>query len=335
MKRNFIFLLLFALLSTPVALLAYSESSSGGDLAAQVTPAYPSPGQEVNVTLQGYGFDIDSSNIIWSIDGKLISQGIGYKTFSFKTSTAKVTTRLDIEVHSPDGQIITKSLVFYPNTVDLLWEAHTYTPPFYQGKALPTPGSEVKVVAIPDFIDRNGQTLSTKDLVFHWTKDGHYLPTLSGIGQDSLTFNLDTSGQASKISVEIINPLDSSSLAQSIIIPVYKPEVLFYEDRPLEGVDYNHALSGTYNLIKNEVSIKAEPYFFSFLLPLALNYQWSVNDNPINPTSVDPTLLTLRTQSNSGLSSNKINLNISNPQSLFQTASNFFTLQFGATNSSL
>src|SRR3989344_8002173 len=53
------------------------------------------------------------------------------------------------------------------NTVDLLWEGETYTPTFYAGRSLPSAGSLVRAVAMPNVI-QNRQRLSSSQLVFKW-----------------------------------------------------------------------------------------------------------------------------------------------------------------------
>ena len=42
-----------------------------------------------------------------------------------------------------------------------------------------------------------------------------------------------------------------------------EPEIIFYENRPTEGISYENALGNTFLLKNEEVTLAAEPYFFS------------------------------------------------------------------------
>jgi len=54
-----------------------------------------------------------------------------------------------IKVVSRRGGYLEEKITFQPALVDLMWEANTYTPPFYKGKALTSSKSSITVTAIP------------------------------------------------------------------------------------------------------------------------------------------------------------------------------------------
>src|SRR3990167_4013379 len=74
------------------------------------------------------------------------------------------------------------------NQVNLLWEANTYTPPFYRGHSAVTPGSEVTVVADAYLYDGRGNKLDDASLNFDWRKDNRAISSASGLGGKTLVF---------------------------------------------------------------------------------------------------------------------------------------------------
>lgn len=79
-------------------------------------------------------------------------------------------------ITSLSGKNMGKIIIFQANDVDILWQAETYTPPFYQGYARPSFGSDLKLFAIPHIKDSLGNTIAKDKLIFNWQKDGKNLP---------------------------------------------------------------------------------------------------------------------------------------------------------------
>jgi len=311
----------------PLFSLAYSENTLGGDMAATVSPANPEPGQTVSITLRGYGFDLDGSIVTWAIDGKEVAKGLGTKSYQFLMKSARENTKVDILVKSRDQKIIRKQIVFYPNSADLIWEANTYTPTFYQGKALATFASDIKVVAVPDFINSKGKTLKASDLIYKWKKDGRYFPSASGLGKDYFVFKSGDSDLSHLIEVEISEPQGEGKLVKSISIPISQPEVVLYEKKPLEGIAYNQALTDDFLISKDETTVRAEPYFFSSRRPYDLVPAWSLNDEDAQYSQSDPWSIVLRTPKGKE-GANKLQVYFENINSIFQRSSKVLLVKF-------
>ena len=57
-------------------------------------------------------------------------------TFTFTAGSLGKTQKVTVNGVENDGTSITQSISVMPASIDLIWQAHSYTPPFYKGKAL-------------------------------------------------------------------------------------------------------------------------------------------------------------------------------------------------------
>ena len=134
----------------------------------QVIPKIPAPNQEVLVTLESFSADLNRAEIVWFLNGKRQQRGTGLKTLQFKVGEVGSSSRLNITITTQTGKIINEELIFRPADVDILLTAHTYIPPFYRGRALPSSKSKITLTAVPKFVTTNGTRLSPDNLVYTW-----------------------------------------------------------------------------------------------------------------------------------------------------------------------
>jgi hypothetical protein len=66
-----------------------------------------------------------------------------------------------------------------------------------------------------------------------------------------------------------------------VVIPATSPGVVLYKQDPLRGMLLDVALPTNFNLNANEITLKAEPYYFtnSSLTKRTLLYSWTLNGN--------------------------------------------------------
>lgn len=216
--------------------------------------------------------------------------------------------------------------------LNLLWEANTYTPPFYRGHSAVTPGSEVTVVTDAYLYDGRGNRLSEASLNFDWRKDNRPISSASGLGGKTLVFSAGTDGLAHKIEVTVTGP-SNQSISQELLIPVRKPKILLYEDQPLTGIAYNQVIRETLNLIQPEITLLAEPYFFSQsqVRSRRLRYNWFLNKQATTFDQARPNRLTLVAPENQA-GENDLQLDISDPDNVLQTASAKLKITFNQTD---
>ncbi len=279
-------------LGTPVNLFAASPNS----IIVDVVPQNPNPGETVNISLNSYANNLDSVLISWSVDGKSSTSGIGKKTFSVKAPSAGAESNIIASIALPDGNIDTKIIV-RPAEMSLLWQAtDSYVPPFYKGKALPTPGSEIKVVAMPEL--RNGsQNINPKNLVYSWKKDYSNSPDASGYGKNFMVYTNDYLESTSNVSAIASSVDQNHSSEANLTIGTVNPQIEFYKNDPILGTIWEHALLDGHKVPGDEI-IEASPYFVSprdIRLP-SLVFNWFINDVQIAMGGVKKNLFPVKVQ---------------------------------------
>jgi hypothetical protein len=167
---------------------------------------------------------------------------------------------------------LSTNLQLQPVTVELIWEAHSYVPPLYAGKALYPISGEVTFLSFPPISLGN-----PNDLTYTWKQDGEVQGLSSGVGKRSYTFSGSQFGESPLITVEVSN-------GQTTAIGVTRINqttslVRLYENRPLQGVAFESTLPRTVTTKEKELTIEAYPYFFSgnSRTGSSLTYDWSAN----------------------------------------------------------
>ena len=328
MESRFLLLYLIAAVAVSGFLMPWKAAAvSPSSILVDVSPQNPAPAEKVNISVSSYASNLDSVNISWLVGGKVVSSGIGQKSFSVSAPEAGKDLRVVAKVALPDGTI-EKVINIRPNVMVLLWQAtDSYVPPFYRGKALPTPGSEVRVVAIPE-IKSGEQTLSPKNLVYAWKKDYTNDQNASGYGKDYFTYVNDYLDDSNNISV-IASTTDQKLSSQATQdIGTFQPKIVFYKNDLAMGILWEQALENGHNINGEEI-LAAIPYYISpkNLWVPSLSWIWSINDIYIEVAGVRQNVLPLKVQDGiSGLS--KIKLEVSNKYKLFETAQREITVQF-------
>ena len=263
-----------------------------------VSPEAPNAGETVYIQVNGVGNFLGESPITWTQNGKVVSQGIGKRDFSFTVGGFGSQTVIGVTINSAHNGIIRNQWTFNPSLVNLVWEAHTTVPPFYDGKALASPGSSVTVTAFPVVV-AGGVRQSPANLVYQWKLNGDPQPSRSGIGFRSFTFTTSQIHSQEEVSVDVLLSDANTKVAYSdISVPLVEPELVLYEHDPLRGVLYDRALggSGSFTMSGTEMTVRAEPYFFSAesVMGRALKYAWQINGNDTTGPNTAAGELTLR-----------------------------------------
>lgn len=233
-------------------------ASAGSVIAIRTVPDTPPPDTTATVLIESFTFDIKGAYIIWKINGEVVAEGVGETSYRFTTPASGKEVFIEAFVALPGGKEFKESLRFKPSTVDLLWQADTYVPPFYKGKALPTHRSRIRAVAIPAFAAGE----DAKRQVYAWNINRS---TRAGQGTGVSTTNVEATWDGSRISLSVdVQSQDKVARAsRTVSIASVKPEIRFYEHSPLYGVRYDHALSERIRVSAPEYIVRAVPYFFS------------------------------------------------------------------------
>lgn len=328
--RNIGWLLLFVLLATGSVIHAQALEP----VQFIVAPEMPGPNEVVLIEAQGVGTFLGEANITWQRDGKTEKSGRGERTFSFTTSALGSVTRVHVVITSSSVGTITRDFTFRPSVVSLVWEADTYTPPFYRGKALYTPGSPLKVIAFPTVVV-NGSAVSANSLSFEWRHNGEPVSSASGLGRYIFSFDGDQLRSAEVVGVDVF--WGATKVAQGgITIPITQPLVLLYNRDPLRGVLYDTALPPAITLLGKEITIQAEPYFFSNMSRNSgsLSYLWTLNGSETIGPNTSQGILTLRqTGEGSGNAALSVSVKNNDTERLVQEASTNLQIVFGQQQS--
>ncbi|MDD5720950.1 MAG: hypothetical protein PHT16_00675 [Candidatus Pacebacteria bacterium] len=311
------FLITIAILGTFLPLAAKAVSSD--DVLVNVSPENPAPGENVNISLKSYVNNLDIVLISWSVNGKNVSSGIGKKSFSLNAPSAGGETSVIATASLPDGAVDTK-VIIRPSAMVLLSEAlDSYTPPFYKGKALPSPDSLVKVVALPE-IKSGSNFINPKNLTYAWQKDYTSNQDGSGYGKNTFTYVNDYLENSNNIGVTAGTTDQKFSSTVNIDVRMKEPKIIFYKNDAKLGTIWEQALADGYKILGNEI-IEAAPYFFSprdIRVPL-VTFDWFINSQTINVPSYRKNILPLQAQvGTSGTS--KIRLEINNADKIFESA---------------
>ncbi len=166
------------------------------------------------------------------------------------------------------------------------WNTNSYVPPDYQGKALPTRGSQVTVAAIPT----KKLTIPPEKMYFRWFLDGKKQGYASGQGKDSLTFYVTKwPEEYHEVEMQITDENGNLLNSYTIDIPVVEPETILVKN---DGLAIKEELITSTG---QTINLKAKPFFFSIKKPLEeLSFNWIFEDQELaNPDNSDPDLLVL------------------------------------------
>ncbi len=223
------------------------------------TPEFPGPNQTVTILVEDFSRDLNQVEIVWTVNGKIVKKGFGERRLEVTTGNLGSVTNVGLNV----GRA-TQNLSIRPAAVDLIWQADTYTPPFYKGKALHSNQDPLRVVAEPFFMNAQGVRLNPTTLTYRWFIDGKIQDRASGYGKKTFQYLPSILTKPYEVRVEVYSGDSSYKAASTVVIDDTQPEVLFYENHPLYGVLFNTALNGkSLILAEEEVSVIGVPLYFS------------------------------------------------------------------------
>lgn len=291
-------------------------------------PETPGPNQAVTISLESYAVDLNSAHITWYIDKAVVKDGIAATSIRTATKDFGGTVTVNAVITAGDGARYDKQFLLKPIEIDLMWEADTFVPPFYKGKALPSYKSTVKVSAIPRF-----NTLSSNPFAYSYQWTANQIQGLGGgLGKASAIVPMKYSGSPVPVSVKVIDPsgegADGSSGTMRQNVVAVDPKLLFYEDAPLLGTRFERALTGIAHTEGTSFRVRAVPYFFSTddMENGNLVYSWQ-KDSARLASGLDPTTLVIG-KVGTAEESGAVQLSVQNRKRILQTAAAAFTVNF-------
>jgi|SRR3989338_274485 len=321
-----IILMVFTIFGFSISYRIHAQSTPD-DILVSIIPPDPTPNEDISITLSSYSDNLDTVLITWYVNGKNILSGIGKKSTTIKAPALGVETTVVAKIALSLGEI-TKNIVIKPSIIILLSQANdSYTPPFYRGKALLTPGSEVKVVAMPE-IKVGAGLANPKNMTYAWRKDFTNDIGASGYGKNYFTYISDYLDDSNYIEVTATTLDQKYSSLANITIGMTQPKILFYKNDSAIGTIWDRALADGHKIEDKEI-IKAIPYFISpkNIRNPRLIWNWFINDSQVYNQSFQKNLMPLQVgEGTSGTS--RLRVEIENLDKIFQTANKEINLEF-------
>ncbi|MEK7133410.1 MAG: hypothetical protein AAB771_01840 [Patescibacteria group bacterium] len=324
--KIFIFLfILFGLFWLPAK--SGAEVAIGGDFSINLLPVNPTPNSPVTAKVKSFQFDVNRAAITWEVDGKIVSGGLSEKTIQLIAPDLGKTKKITVYVTTADEIKASQSLILSGNDLDFLWEAMTFVPTGYKGKALPTAGSTVRISAIP-YLFKDGAKLPPESLIYEWSLDFKRKISDSGAGKDSFVFSLENNKNHTII-LKISDRSETVSFEKGFTVSGDNtlPEILFYEEHPLEGPIYRRAFSGNIGLRAGDLSLRAEPFYFSRENIANLSYEWKMNNQPLAAGEKPNVLNLLAPAEDEGKAT--IEINVKHPDKFLQFTDAALNIIFG------
>lgn len=257
---------------------ARAQSLGAADTTTITTvPKVPAASEDVMLTLTSYDGNLEAATISWFRDGKLIERGRGLRRVTVTMPALGKSTTVTAIAELTTGKQISKELVLHANTVTVVTNAGTRTPPFYKGKARPTIGSATLLSVFPELFV-NGARVDPDRLIYSWWSDGgNFVGKSSGSGLRNMWLNNPYFNRDIQVVVDVTDPSTGTKGQGMVTIESSAPKALLYENHPLWGIWYNAVLPNTFVLNKAELNVTAEPYFFTREDALkGLEFQWLV-----------------------------------------------------------
>ena len=282
----------------------------GSNPSIDLEPAYPGPNSEVTASINDFALSTQASGVVWYLDGKKISEASDQRSIKVRTKEMGETMNISAVLQIKGANTLTIEKNITPIYLDIIVEPQTRVPNFYQGRALPSLGSEVNLTAIV-----NGGEITPENLTYQWRLNNKV------IGEGSLRSKYKVSvpisyGANSTVSL-IVSKLNSEIIARKdVSLPSIEPKVLFYEINTLYGTK-QIPINKSFSLISNTGSIHAEPYFLDILTynrPSMI--EWKIDGTRTPNTGTNPYEITLTRQGGQG--SSQVDFHVRNLEGLLQ-----------------
>lgn len=289
-----------------------------------VTPQYPAPLSTVTLSFLSSVIDLNNAIMTVSVGGKQTYQGSAHPV-GVMVGKAGSATSIKVTITSA-GVPYSKSLVLQSQDISLIAEPLSSAPVLYLGKPFVPLEGNTRIVAVANIADAGGRTLDPATLSYSWSVDNVQIANSSGIGKSAVVVASPLQYRLRTVSVVVQSQVGNLVGGASLSLNPKESSVRIYENDPLLGIRFEHALSGTYAIQGAEASLYAAP----FSLPLSNGaplLQWFLNGSLAQAGS----LITLR-PSGSGQGNASLSLTASALTSSIATTN--LSLSFAAKQNS-
>ncbi|MES2966898.1 MAG: hypothetical protein V4668_03860 [Patescibacteria group bacterium] len=293
----------------------------GEGLSIQLDPQYPNPNDRVTATIDDYSMNNTGATITWYFDGLSAPAVKNLRKITFTAPTIGTTMSVIARLTFPDGRTIETKRVISPLYLDLIIEPQTYTPAFYQGRALPTKGSIVYINALLQ--NANGPVVSS-EYSYSWSLNNKSIYGGARSGGNWAEI-IVPHGSANIVTVAVQDRNGTTVARKLFTLPSVPVELRFYETNTLLGLS-TRAITNSVILAGNSTTIKAVPYYLDTrAIQGNLFTEWSLDNLPVPTDNRDPFEINL----SRGVSGKAIvGFKIRNLSELLQSDEKTFTVTF-------
>ena len=251
----------------------------------RANPANPNPGDIVHFTVESPLYDLSQDVISWNVNGRAVAESVGKTSIDEVVSARGDTLDVTVTITDPVWGIASDEIFVVPLQLDILYDAPTYTQPFYRGRTLPSAGGSVRLQAVAHFT-QGGSRIGDQSITYTWSRNGSALGNLSGLGRSSINVSAPALFGSDTIAVRATAKDGTISATASVRLSSAEPVIQLYEDHPLFGIMFHQALPNQVNH-PGDVSLAAVPYFapVTYLYDKNLQFIWTLNDTPLQASS--------------------------------------------------
>ncbi|MCI0565815.1 hypothetical protein L0Y46_01315 [bacterium] len=325
-----------------VALVCFFAVSAGeaeaqtlfGDINKTVsltsTPRIPGSNEEVLIEINSVLANLGTSLITWYVNDRIVLSGYGEQRISVRTGNPGSASVIRVSILSA-GSVLEASMVIRPTIADVIWEADTYTPPFYRGKALPSTESKIKLWAVPDIRSDSGARVSSNNLVYEWRINGLPVREISGYGKNAAFIQSGYLGQSNVAEVVARTSDGVISASGKSYYQIVEPWLVFYEKNSLTGILFNTMLGNDVRLSKGDsIILRAVPYFFDRDALQGSNaaYTWKLDRDIIDRGTSPSYEISISSGENAAVSGITVEYDIDIEDRLLQSASQKINVRY-------
>lgn len=288
----------------------------GSEPQIEITPRYPRAGEAFTAKLHIYSATV--TGVSWTVDGEAV-EGVGSELSLTAPATPGESMRITARAET-NGVPVTLSQMVSPVEVDIIIEADTLAPYFYQGRRVPGPGAPTHISVVPHLFETNGAHTDTESLTYTWSVNN--VIAAEGKGLNRFILDAQTVSEAA-VRLRIESAEGRIRYEATFGIPRAEPVAVFYPVSPLLGLSRN-AIQDSYLEADSEATVRVEPYGIDKNVFANAQYAWSIGDTQVANQSSDPQLITLR---GTGGASD-VGFSIRNLAALSQYAAGLFRINF-------
>lgn len=307
--------LLFVAMCLPGISLAQFglETFDTPELAITLNPAHPSPGDIVTASLDDYAGGVFGAQINWTYNGVSVPNSNNQRSVQFiagEAGTRSVLTA-DLTLTQGTSQSLTRTIT--PVYMDIVIEPQTRIPDWYQGRSLPSLGSQINATVLLN----DGSIIDPQNVVYTWRMNQRVLEGGPIRGGNRVSF-ITPRGNELVLSVTANDTRGNTIAKRTIAVKSVLPELSFHEKHTLYGVQ-SVPIQPSMQVLGSLLTVQAEPFFLDTRVYNNPDVaEWEVNSIRTGNGSQNPYEITL--QGSNQQSNTRINFHVRSLEQILQGA---------------